>query len=73
MSLKEALGSSPELSKLYSEDEDVKRLIDVSMRVEGMPRHASTHAAGVVITRDTVDSYVPPCQKATTPWSHNSP
>ena len=59
MSLKEALGSSPELSKLYSEDEDVKRLIDVSMRVEGMPRHASTHAAGVVITRDTVDSYVP--------------
>lgn len=59
MTLKSALESSPELAEIYEADEDVKRLIDLSVRVEGMPRHASTHAAGVVITRDPVDCYVP--------------
>lgn len=59
VTLKTALSSSPELSELYGSDEEVKRLIDIAGRVEGMPRHASTHAAGVVITRETVDSYVP--------------
>ena len=50
---------SPELSRLYQTNSDVKKLIDIAMQVEGMPRHASTHAAGVVITRDPVSSYVP--------------
>ena len=44
---------------MYDEQPEVHRLIDTAMTLEGMPRHASTHAAGVVITRDTVESYVP--------------
>ncbi len=50
---------TPELNRLYQTNSDVKRLIDLARQVEGMPRHASTHAAGVVITRDPVSSYVP--------------
>lgn len=50
---------SADFRALYENDENVRRLIDLSRKVEGMPRHASTHAAGVVITRDTVESYVP--------------
>ena len=50
---------TPELSNLYNSNNDIRRLIDISKQVEGMPRHASTHAAGVVITRDPVSSYVP--------------
>lgn len=50
---------STDFRALYENDENVRRLIDLSRKVEGMPRHASTHAAGVVITRDTVESYVP--------------
>ncbi|MBP5609888.1 MAG: DNA polymerase III subunit alpha, partial [Clostridia bacterium] len=49
----------PELAELYASSEEVRRLIDVAMKVEGMPRHASTHAAGVVITKDPVSEYVP--------------
>ena len=48
-----------ELKKLYLEDSDVKRLLDISMSLEGMPRHASTHAAGVVITEKPTYEYVP--------------
>ena len=48
-----------ELSELYKSDGAVRRLIDVGMALEGMPRHASTHAAGVVITDKPVTSYVP--------------
>ncbi len=48
-----------ELSNLYRTNDDVRRLVDIARQVEGMPRHASTHAAGVVITRDPVSSYVP--------------
>ncbi|MBE6782866.1 MAG: DNA polymerase III subunit alpha [Ruminococcaceae bacterium] len=54
-----ALDMSPELVEIYNSDAEVKNLIDTAKSVEGMPRHASTHAAGVVITRDAVDSYVP--------------
>ncbi len=54
-----ALKSSPELVEMYNSDSEVKTLVDTAKSVEGMPRHASTHAAGVVITRDPVDSYVP--------------
>lgn len=50
---------SQELKNLYNSNDDVKKLIDIAKQVEGMPRHASTHAAGVVITRDPVASYVP--------------
>ena len=48
-----------ELKKLYYENEDVQKLIDMSAAVEGMPRHASTHAAGVVITEKPTYEYVP--------------
>ena len=48
-----------ELKELYFSDEDVRRLLDMSARLEGMPRHASTHAAGVVITERPTYEYVP--------------
>ncbi len=57
--IKTALEKNPELKTLYNSDDNIKKLIDYAIRVEGMPRHASTHAAGVVITRDEVSSYVP--------------
>ena len=59
MTLKKALEVSPDLKALYDGDNQVHELIDTSLKVEGMPRHASTHAAGVVITRNPVDTYVP--------------
>ena len=57
--IKDALEKNNDLKVLYNSDERVMSLIDMAVRVEGMPRHASTHAAGVVITRDEVSSYVP--------------
>ena len=59
MTLEKALKVSPDLRKAYNEDEQVKYLIDMSMRLEGLPRHTSMHAAGVVISRTSVDNYVP--------------
>ncbi len=59
MTIDKALVRSAEFKSLYESDENAKRLIDLSLKVEGMPRHASTHAAGVVITRDEVSDYVP--------------
>ncbi|MBQ3427057.1 MAG: DNA polymerase III subunit alpha, partial [Clostridia bacterium] len=59
ITLDEALGSAPELKALYDADTDVRRLIDTSRALEGLPRHASTHAAGVVITGEPIVSYVP--------------
>ena len=59
MTLKKALEVSPDLKALYDADNQVHELIDTSLKVEGMPRHASTHAAGVVITRDPATEYVP--------------
>lgn len=59
ITLEKALVRSPELKKRYENDETVRELIDNSMKIEGMPRHASKHAAGVVITRDPVKEYVP--------------
>ena len=50
---------SPELKKAYEEDPQVKELIDMSRRLEGLPRHTSIHAAGVVISQKAVDEYVP--------------
>ena len=54
-----ALEESKELIEKYNFDGDVKKLLDMAKKVEGMPRHASTHAAGVVITDKPVSSYVP--------------
>ncbi|MCR5121939.1 MAG: DNA polymerase III subunit alpha [Ruminococcus sp.] len=58
-SLAEALGSSDELKKLYNGDPQIHALIETAMRIENMPRNISTHAAGVVITKEPVDEYVP--------------
>ncbi|MEG6571278.1 DNA polymerase III subunit alpha [[Clostridium] cellulosi] len=59
ITIDKALSMSPELKSLYDSDERIRKLIDVARGLEGMPRHASMHAAGVVITRDPVDTYVP--------------
>ena len=59
MTLEKALEVNPELKMLYDNDEEVKNIIDISKRLEGLPRNASTHAAGVVITKEPVDYYVP--------------
>lgn len=61
ITLDKALEISVDLKELADEDPQVKKLIDTARRVEGMPRHASTHAAGVVITAKPVDEYVPLC------------
>jgi len=54
-----ALEMNPDLRKQYQEDEQVHRLIDMSKRLEGLPRHASMHAAGVVICPEAADEFVP--------------
>ena len=59
MTISRAMEISKELSALYSADTQVKMLIDMAIKVEGMPRHASTHAAGVVISDLPVSDYVP--------------
>lgn len=59
ITLDKALAINPELKKTYDEKPQVRELIDTARALEGMPRHASTHAAGVVITKDPVDTYVP--------------
>ena len=59
MTLAKALEQSGELRAAYEGDERVKRLIDTARKLEGMPRHASTHAAGVLITSRAVSDYVP--------------
>lgn len=61
--LVEAIDASPELKNLYKNDETVKKLIDYAMKLEGVARHASTHAAGVVISPRPLVNYVP-LQKA---------
>ncbi|MDL2249227.1 DNA polymerase III subunit alpha [Lachnospiraceae bacterium OttesenSCG-928-J05] len=59
ITLTKALKMNPELAKLEREDEQAKELIEMSLRLEGLPRHSSTHAAGVVISKLAVDEYVP--------------
>ena len=59
MTLQKALDMSTELRELYQGDEQVHELIEVSKRLEGLPRHSSMHAAGVVICQKPVDEYVP--------------
>ena len=57
--LQEALDGEPELRRLRDEDEQVSRLLDIGLRLEGLYRHASTHAAGVVIGDQPLDEFVP--------------
>ncbi len=59
MKLADSLRESKELMSMYSADKSVKRLIDLAMKLEGMPRHTSTHAAGVVISAVPLDELVP--------------
>lgn len=59
ITLATALQTSPDLRKMYEEDPEVKRLIDVAQRLEGLPRHTGMHAAGVVISQKPMDEYVP--------------
>ncbi|MBR5468212.1 MAG: DNA polymerase III subunit alpha, partial [Firmicutes bacterium] len=59
ITIDKALERNPELKELYDNDEASKHLVDMSRRLEGLPRHASTHAAGVVICREPVMEYVP--------------
>ena len=54
-----ALKKNPELAKVYEEDPEIHHLIDMAKRLEGLPRHTSMHAAGVVISQKDVDEYVP--------------
>ncbi|MBR2024829.1 MAG: DNA polymerase III subunit alpha, partial [Clostridia bacterium] len=57
--LKECIDGNDELRKLYDNDNLIKKMLDTAMRIEGMPRHASTHAAGVVITDKPIVDYLP--------------
>lgn len=59
ITLDKALEMNPELRMMYNDDPEVKQVIDISKKLEGLPRHTSTHAAGVVITKEPVDTYVP--------------
>lgn len=59
MNIEKAIELNPELRQRYNEDEGIRELIDTARLLEGMPRHASTHAAGVVISRDPLTEYVP--------------
>ena len=59
ITIKKALEQNRELKELYDNEEEIHKLLDIAMALEGMPRQASTHACGVVITKDPVDTYVP--------------
>lgn len=59
MTLDKALAINQKLAQMYDTEPDAHKLLDYAKMVEGVPRHASTHAAGVVISKETVDHYVP--------------
>ena len=59
ITLSQALAVGKDLKEAYESDETVKKVIDTALKIEGMPRNCSTHAAGVVITKEPVDTYVP--------------
>lgn len=59
ITIEKALTMNPELRGMYESDENIKKLIDMSKRLEGLPRHTSMHAAGVVISSKAVDEFVP--------------
>ena len=59
ITIKKAMEQNVELRTLYETDENIKKLLDIAMGLEGLPRQASTHACGIVITKEPVDTYVP--------------
>ena len=59
ITIEKALNDSPDLKEIYQRDRQIKKLIDMAALLEGMPRHASTHAAGLVITKDPLTHYLP--------------
>ena len=59
ITIKKALEQNKELRDLYENDEEIHKLLEIAMGLEGMPRQASTHACGIVITKEPVDTYVP--------------
>lgn len=59
MTIEKALEVNPQLKKMYTEDKEARYLIDMAKKLEGMPRHASTHAAGVVISKKALEEHVP--------------
>jgi len=59
ITIKKAMEQNVELRSLYESDEEIKKLLDIAMGLEGLPRQASTHACGIVITKEPVDTYVP--------------
>ena len=59
ITIKKALEQNRELSKLYENDPEINKLLEIAIGLEGLPRQASTHACGIVITKEPVDTYVP--------------
>ncbi|OEF95576.1 DNA polymerase III subunit alpha [Desulfuribacillus alkaliarsenatis] len=59
ITIEKALEVNPGLKEVYQQDENIKQLLDAAMAIEGLPRHASTHAAGVVIAKEELTKYVP--------------
>lgn len=59
ITIKKAMEQNKELRDLYEQNSDMKKMLDIAMALEGMPRQASTHACGIVITKDPVVDYVP--------------
>ena len=59
ITIKKAMEQNRELRELYEQNPDITKLLNIAMALEGMPRQASTHACGIVITKDPVDTYVP--------------
>ena len=59
ITISKALEQNKELKKLYDENIEIRKMLDIAIALEGMPRQASTHACGIVITKDPVDTYVP--------------
>ena len=69
VTIDKAMEVNPELKKAYDEQPDVHHLIDMAKRLEGLPRHTSMHAAGVVISQKDVSEYVPFPARRTEPLS----
>ena len=59
ITIKKAMEQNKELKEIYDNDEQIKNLLNIAIGLEGMPRQASTHACGIVITKEPVDTYVP--------------
>ena len=59
ITIDKALESNPEFRQVYNEDAQAKKLVDMARRLEGLPRHTSMHAAGVLISPEDVDEFVP--------------